>query len=181
MNYMVLVRKRLGLLRGVCEWVVNIFISILALIVSILGLTLSFYVISRNKPKLYIEKDLLEIKKEYNQIWIYFYLSNIGERLTTINKVNFYNPNSRFMPKTTILEVIDQTILGVGENLPTSSNIKRYSPLDFPFLIDSNHTKKILAKLDFSTKDKFNKESNRNQLKYRIRIRYSNKIFECII
>lgn len=155
-------------------------ITILALVVSILGLALSFYIVSRNKPRLYIEKDLLEIKKN-NQIWIYFYLSNIGEKPTTIKKVDFYNPNSRFMPKTTILEVTDQIILGCGEDLPASPNIKKYTSLDFPFLINSNQTKKMLAKLDFSTKEKFENEKKRSKLKYKIRIAYSNKIFENIM
>jgi len=154
-------------------------ISILALIVSILGLGLSFYIVSRNKPKLYVEKDVLEVKKDENEIWIYFYLSNIGERPTTIKKIEFNNPISNFMPQTTCLKVMEKVSLGL--NLGTSPPLKSYSPLDFPFLIDSNHTEKILAKLKFLPEEIFKEEMKRDKLTYKIRVNYSNKLYECMI
>lgn len=154
-------------------------ISILALIVSIIGLLISFYVVSRNKSKILVEKYILEVKKDINEIWIHFYLSNVGERPATIKKIDFYNPETRYMPHTTVLQTIDQTVLGIGENLPTNFPVSKYSTLDFPFSLNAHSTIKLLAKLNFPTG--MTKEIERKKFTYIARIEYSDKTFEKLI
>ncbi len=157
----------------------QIIVSILALVVSILGLLLSFYVVSKNKPKILVEKDTLEVKKTANEVWICFYLSNVGERPATIKKIDFYNPETRYMPNTTVLQTIDKTVLGIGVNLPTNFPVHNYSTLDFPFSLNAHSTIKLLAKLNFPTGMK--KETERKKFTYMARVDYSNKIFEKLI
>ncbi|NCP72085.1 hypothetical protein GW835_01685 [archaeon] len=149
-------------------------ISILGLIVAILGILLSFYIESKNKPKLYVEKEVLEVKMDENEIWIYFYLSNVGQRPTTIKKMELYHNKTKFMPNSVYLNVSESVSLGVG--LKTSYPLPSYKPVIFPFLLQPNHTDKILVKLNYSSKENFEKEMNlENNLKYKIIINYSNK------
>ncbi|MDD3178548.1 MAG: hypothetical protein PHR26_03455 [Candidatus ainarchaeum sp.] len=154
-------------------------ISILGLIVSILGLVLSFVIVNRDNAKLYVKKEQLNIKKDKKEIWIYFYMTNIGKRPTTIKKIDFYNPQTRFMPNTTCVEVFETVSLGL--DLDTTPPLKSYRAITFPLIIDSNKTTMILAKLSFADENTFKQESNRNKLKFKIRINYSNKKYETLI
>lgn len=151
-------------------------ISILGLIVSILGLILSFVIINKDSAKLYVEKELLEIKKERKEIWIYFYINNIGKRTTTIKKIDFYNPDTKFMPNTTCVTVFEDARLGL--DLETTPVLKHYAIMTFPLVIESNTTVKVLAKLKYIDESTFNQELNRVELKYTIKLDYSNKKFE---
>lgn len=154
-------------------------ISILGLVVSILGLVLSFVIINKDSAKLCVEKELLEIKKERKEIWIYFYMSNIGKRATAIKKIDFYNPETTFMPNTTCVTVFEDARLGL--DLETTPVLKHYGVMTFPLVIESNTTVKVLAKLNFINEDTFNQETNRKEFKFKIKIGYSNKKYEQLI
>ena len=84
------------------------------------------------------------------------------------------------MTKTTSLKVIDETILGTGEDLPTSK-VHKYRAINFPFLLESHSSIKILAKLDFVNDDVFKRETINSKLRYTMKILYANKKFEKII
>jgi len=154
-------------------------ISILGLVVSILGLVLSFVIINKDNAKLCVEKELLEVKKDKKEIWIYFYINNIGKRATAIKKIEFYNPETKFMPNTTCVEVFESASVGI--DLGTAPSTKSYRSIIFPLVINSNNTIRILAKLNFTTEDTFTQEMNRKELKFRIKIGYSNKKYEQLI
>lgn len=150
--------------------------AIIALVVSIVSLIISIYIITRNKAILVVEKHSLTLKKDKKEVWLYFYLSNIGERPTTIKTIDFYT-DSKFMPKTHILRVIDKTTLGVGGDLPTS-HYNQYETIDLPSLIKSHTTIKLLAKLNFSEKSIFDRETKNDKLHYTLRLEHSKKIYE---
>lgn len=150
--------------------------EIIAIIISIISLGLSIYTLSKNRAILKAEKHSLILKKENKEVWIYFYLTNVGDRPTTIKEVDFYC-DSHFMPKTQLLKVIDKTILGIGEDLPASTYPK-YEALDFPSIIGPNTTIKLLAKLKFADKSVFERETKNDKLHYILRLKYSLGIFE---
>ncbi len=152
-------------------------VEFIAIIISLISLCISIYILTRNKAILVAEKHSLILKKKYKEIWVYFYLTNIGEKPTTIKSIDFYTKN-KFMPKTTILKVIDKTIIGIGEELPTSPILYNYEPINFPLLIEPHITMKLLAKLNFSNENIFEKETRNDNLQYTLRIKHSNKLFK---
>lgn len=154
-------------------------ISILGLTVSILGLILSYIIVNKDNARLCVEKELLAIKTDKKEIWIYFYISNIGKRPTAIKKIEFYNPETQFMPNTTCVTVFEDARIGLG--LETTPILKHYGVMTFPLVIESNNTVKVLAKLNFADENTFKQESNRDKLKFKIRINYSNKKYETLI
>ena len=128
---------------------------------------------------MYVEKELLELKEKDNEVWIYFYLSNIGNKPTTIKKIRFYSTikkdNSYYEPHLSILKVFEEQKLGIGRNLPTSDSLKRYESISFPYILNCNNTLRLLVKLDFSNKERFEKETNKDPLNFNVQISYSNK------
>lgn len=147
--------------------------EIIAITISLISLGISIYLITRNKAILVAEKHSLTIKKPRKEVWLYFYLTNVGERPTTIKSVDFHT-DSRYMPKTQILKVIDETIIGIGEDLPTKPNM-RYETIDMPFLLEPHTSIKLLAKLDFVDMSVFKRETTNDKLHYTLRLMHSPK------
>ena len=152
--------------------IIPIAVSLISLGISIFAIV---YTISKNKAILIAEPHSgVEIKREKKETEFDFYLTNRGNRPTTIKEIQFYCTEGNFLPKTTIIKILDKTILSIGLNAlkhPT------YESIDFPAVIGPNTTIKLLARLNFSTEEELEKQT-KNGFHYTIWIKHTGGDFK---
>ena len=150
---------------GLDVWMVSV--------VSLIGLSLSIHNFRRNKPIIVVEKDSAE-KHSDTIMFFRFYLSNLGEKPTTIKNIEFYTKNNKFMPKVTLIESLKESI-PTGNIAIINNSVKG---IKLPFNLAPNSSKRIKAILDFSTEDNFKQEHTEDEIHYFIRVICSKEIIE---
>ena len=147
--------------------------AVIAISIAVASLIISIIILLRNKPILEVEKHSAGIIKNSNIVKFIFYISNVGEKPTTIKSIEFHT-DSNYMPKTTICKLKEQTI----PNMDRTVSRENSEGMEFPFNLMPYNSFKLLAELDFSSSDVFKKETASGKLHYHIRIKHIKGLFK---
>ena len=139
--------------------------EIIAVIISLFSLGIAIYALTRDKPKLSVEKCSANYARQDNKNVIFtFFLNNYGNQPTTIKSIEF-STRDNFIPSAVFFERLTGAIANIAGHGVKEQKIKN---IDVPFTIMPNTSKKIEAQLNFD-----GKKINDSQIHFNVVIKHT--------